>query len=90
MCFYVQERPKTQPVVVLILKRLTRRGKKLKVSSDRLREAGNRTCDPAGLQDIGLSHTPRRLLHLAVDIFLSYYMRVWMGGGGGGLVFTIH
>ena len=29
-------------------------GQRLKVSSDRLGEAGNRTCDP-GLQDIGLS-----------------------------------
>ena len=36
-------------------------GQRLKVSSDSLEEAGNRTCDP-GLQDIGLSPTPRRLL----------------------------
>ena len=28
-------------------------GQRLKVSSDRLGEAGNRTCDP-GLQDIGM------------------------------------
>ena len=40
--FYVQELPKAQPAVVLVLKRLQR----LKVSSDRLGEAGNRTCDP--------------------------------------------
>ena len=37
-------------------------GQRLKVSSDRLGEAGNRTCDP-GLQDIGLSPTPRWLLY---------------------------
>ena len=35
--FYVQEHPKAQPAVVLVLKRLR---------SDRLGEAGNRTCDP--------------------------------------------
>ena len=45
--FYVQELPKAQLVVVLVLKRLRRRGNGLKsVSSDRLGEAGNRTCDP--------------------------------------------
>ena len=36
-------------------------GQWLKVSSNRLGEAGSRTCDP-WLQDIGLSPTPRRLL----------------------------
>ena len=44
--FYVQELPKAQPAVVLVLKRLRRRGNSLKYSSDRLGEAGNRTCDP--------------------------------------------
>ena len=38
-------------------------GQRLKVSSDRLKEAGNRFATP-GLQDIGLSPTPRRLLYL--------------------------
>ena len=37
--FFVQELPKAQLAVVLVLKRL-------KVSSDRLGEAENRTCDP--------------------------------------------
>ena len=37
---YVQELPKAQPAVVLVLVQ------RLKVSSDRLGEAGNRTCDP--------------------------------------------
>ena len=40
--FYVQEIPKAQPAVVLVLKRLRGRGNGL-VSSDRLGEAGNRT-----------------------------------------------
>ena len=45
--FYVQELPKAQPAVVLVLKRLRRReasqktGQQLKVSSDRLGEAVN-------------------------------------------------
>ena len=43
--FFVQELPKAQPAVVLVLKRLRRR-QRLKVSSDRLGEAVNRTCDP--------------------------------------------
>ena len=38
-------------------------GQRLKISSDRLGEAGNRTSTP-GLQDIGLSPTPRRLLSI--------------------------
>ena len=48
LCFlwsFVQELPKAQPAVVLVLKRLRRRGDGL-VSSDRLGEAGKRTCDP--------------------------------------------
>ena len=39
--FYVQELPKAQPAVVLVLKRLRRRGNSLKSHP-----AGNRTCDP--------------------------------------------
>ena len=41
--FYVQEHPKAQPAVVLIFKRLRRRGHG---SFDRLGEVRNRTCDP--------------------------------------------
>ena len=60
--FYVQELPKAQPAVVLVLKRLRRRNNGLKSHpTDWVGEAGNRTCDP-WLQDIGLSPTPRRLL----------------------------
>ena len=43
--FYVQELPKVLPAVVLVLKCLRRQGNGL-LSSDRLGEAGNRTCDP--------------------------------------------
>ena len=43
--FYVQEHRRAQHAVVLVLKRLRRRGHGL-VSFDRLGEAGNRTCDP--------------------------------------------
>ena len=45
-------------------------GQQLKVSSDRLGKAGNRTCHP-GLQDIGLSPTPRRPLITRRVEFLS-------------------
>ena len=38
---------KAQPAVVFVLKCLRRLGQSLKVSSDRLEEAGNRTCDPS-------------------------------------------
>ena len=46
-------------------------GQQLKVSSDRLGEAGNRTCDP-GLQDIGLSSTSRRLKSNNYVLRLTY------------------
>ena len=40
MWFFVQELLEAQPAVVLVLKRLLRRGKWLEVSSDRLGELG--------------------------------------------------
>ena len=46
LCFlwiYVKEHPKAQPAVVLVLKRLRRQDHSLKVSSDRLGEAGEKT-----------------------------------------------
>ena len=46
LLFYVQEHLKAQPAVVLVFKVSQNRGQRLKVSSDRLGEAGNRTCDP--------------------------------------------
>ena len=40
--FYVQEHPKAQPAVVLVFKASQKTRPRLKVSSDRLGEAGNR------------------------------------------------
>ena len=59
--FYVQELPKTQPAVVLVLKRLKRQNNGLKSHPTDWKKPG---IEPAtlGLQDIGLSPTPRRLL----------------------------
>ena len=44
--FYVQEHPRAQPAVVLFFQASHKTGPQLKVSFDRLGEAGNRTCDP--------------------------------------------
>ena len=59
--FYVQELPKAQPAVVLVLKRLRRRGNGLKSHPTDSEKPGIEPATP-GLQDIGLSPTPRRLL----------------------------
>ena len=59
--FYVQELPKAQPAVVLVLKRLRRRGNGLKSQPTDWEKLGIEPATP-GLQDIGLSPTPRRLL----------------------------
>ena len=60
--FYVQEHPKAQPAVILVLKRLRRLESRLKVSSDRLGEAGIRTCDPWFTRHRFILY-PRRLLY---------------------------
>ena len=74
--FYVQEHPKAQPAVVLVLKRLRRRGHGL-VSSKRLGEAGNRTCHPSpGLQEIGLSPTPLRLYLFYFKLEFLYFVNI--------------
>ena len=57
--FFVQELPKAQLAVVLVLKRLRRRGNGLK-SHPTDWKPGIEPATP-GLQDIGLSPTPRRL-----------------------------
>ena len=44
--FYVQELPKAQLASGSGFKASQKTGQRLKVSSDRLEEAGNRTCDP--------------------------------------------
>ena len=59
--FYVQELPKAQPAVVLVLKRLRRRDNGLKSHPTDWEKPGIEPATP-GLQDIGLSPTPRRLL----------------------------
>ena len=61
--FYVQELPKAQPAVVLVLKRLRRRGNGLKSHPTDWKKPGIEPAT-AGLQDIGLSPTPRRLLYM--------------------------
>ena len=58
--FYVQELPKAHPAVVLVLKRLRRRGNGLKSHPTDWEKPGIEPATP-GLQDIGLSPTPRRL-----------------------------
>ena len=50
--FYVQELPKAQPAVVLVLKRLRRRGNSLKSHPTDWKKPGIEPATP-GLQDIG-------------------------------------
>ena len=57
--FYAQEHPKAQPAVVLVLKRLRRRGNGLKSHPTDWEKPGVEPATP-GLQNIGLSLTPRR------------------------------
>ena len=59
--FYVQELLKAQPAVFLVLKRLRRRGNSLKSHPTDWEKPGIEPTTP-GLQEIGLSPTPRRLL----------------------------
>ena len=59
--FYVQEHPKAQPAVILISKRLRRRGHGLRSHPTDCEKPGIEPAIPC-LQDIGLSPTPRRLL----------------------------
>ena len=58
--FYVQELPKAQPAVVLVLKRLRRWDNDLKSHPADWEKPGIEPATP-GLQEIGLSPTPRRL-----------------------------
>ena len=69
--FFVQELPKAQLAVVLVLKRLRRRGNSLKSHPTDWEKPGIEPATP-GLQDIGLSPTPRRLL--STDL-ISKYLR---------------
>ena len=58
--FYVQELPKAQPAVVMVLKRLRGRGNGFKSHPTDWEKPGIKPATP-GLQDIGLSPTPQRL-----------------------------
>ena len=66
--FYAHEHPKAQPAVVLVLKRLKRRGNGLKSHPTDWEKQGVEPATP-GLQNIGLSPTPwgRRNLHFETD-----------------------
>ena len=76
--FYVQELPKAQPAVVLVLKRLRRRVNGLKSHPTDWEKPGIEPATP-GLQDIGLSPTPRRLLFSnPVDLFSVYHAIVYL------------
>ena len=66
--FYVQELPKAQPAVVLVLKRLRRWGNSLKSHPTDCEKPGIEPATP-GLQDIGLSPTPRRLHYIISKIY---------------------
>ena len=77
LLFYVQEHPKAQPAVVLVLKRLRRRGNGLK---SHLADWEKPVIEPPtpGLQDIGLSPTPRRLkciLYYQLDSQATFHIR---------------
>ena len=67
--FCVQELPKAQLAVILVLKRLRRRGIGLKSHPTDWEKPGIEPATP-GLQDIGLSPTPRRLL-VSVNYYFS-------------------
>ena len=70
--FYVQELPKAQPAVVLILKRLRRRGNGLKSHPTDWEKPGIEPATP-GLQDIGLS---------PYTTAASYWVRVYTNNAG--------
>ena len=81
--FYVQELPKAQPAVVLVLKRLRRRGNSLKSHPTDWEKPGIEPATP-GLQDTGLSPTLRRLLKVTTNyIFcgrVPWLYQYWPGG----------
>ena len=81
--FYVQENPKAQPAVVLVLKRLRRRDNGLKSRPTDWEKPGIEPATP-GLQDIGLSLTPRRLLRTGAESVVCgrvpWLYQYWPGG----------
>ena len=83
--FYVQELPKAQPAVVLVLKRLRRRGNGLKSHPTDWEKPGIEPATP-GLQDIGLSPTPRRLLRGSSKSFCGF---PWVETSTAGRVYDL-
>ena len=81
--FYVQEHPKAQPAVVLVLKRLRRWGNSLKSHLTDQEKPGIEPATP-GLQDIGLSPTPQRLLKK--QLFVAFPWVVTSTGPGGFMI----
>ena len=65
--FFVQELSKAQPAVVLVLKRLRRRGNGLKSHPTDWEKQEIEPATP-GLQDIGLSPSPRPLLKISFSL----------------------
>ena len=70
--FYVQELLKAQQAVVLVLKRLRRRGNGLKSHPTDWEKLGMEPATP-GLQDLGLSPTPWRLLKILTNKEVSCF-----------------
>ena len=83
--FFVQELPKAQPAVVLVLKRLRRRGNGLKSHPTDWEKPGIEPATP-GLQDIGLSPTPRRLHY---NFFFVAFPWVETSTGPGGFMISV-
>ena len=78
--FYVQEHPKAQSAVVLVLKRLRRRGNSLKSHPTDWEKPGIEPATP-GLQDIGLSPTPpRRTIGIYFCGRVPWLHQYWPGG----------
>ena len=76
--FYVQELPKAQPAVVLVLKRLRRQSNGLKSHPTDWEKPGIKPATP-GLQDIGLSLTPQRLFFIVCGR-VPWLYQYWPGG----------
>ena len=64
---------KAQPAVVLVLKRLRRRGNGFKSHPTDCEKPGIEPATP-GLQDIGLSPTPRQLLSIHYTLYRRGYI----------------
>ena len=85
--FFIQELPKAQPAVVLVLKRLRRRGNGLKSRPTDREKPGIEPATP-GLQDIGL-HTILNIcniLKVIIENDYKYMIYYYYFCGGGGTI----